>query len=85
MVKRSDKTGDFSCLFCLKLSYCDHTDNIDILRICLGDDVMGERKKKSPFLDKPSGTLPKRDLKDSQLLKMNEKIKENIDKIKKSR
>ncbi|MBI0580696.1 hypothetical protein IEC97_25450 [Neobacillus cucumis] len=46
---------------------------------------MGERKKKSPFLDKPSGTLPKRDLKNSQLLKMNEKIRENLDKIKKSR
>lgn len=46
---------------------------------------MGEKKKKSLFFDKPSGTLPKRDLKDNQLLKMNEKIKENIDKIKKSR
>ncbi|MEH7415360.1 hypothetical protein V7266_08785 [Neobacillus drentensis] len=47
---------------------------------------MGVKKKKSPFLtDKPSGTLPKRDRDESLLLNLNEKIKDNIDKLKKGR
>ncbi|MED4676788.1 hypothetical protein [Bacillus nitratireducens] len=47
---------------------------------------MGEKKKKSPFLtDKPSGTLPKREKGDSLLLNLNKKMKENINKLKKSR
>ncbi|CAM5218306.1 hypothetical protein UACE39S_01003 [Ureibacillus acetophenoni] len=46
---------------------------------------MGEKKKNSPYLGKPSGELPKRDSRESQLLKMSEKIKGNIDKFKKSR
>ncbi|MGW5955749.1 hypothetical protein [Bacillus mycoides] len=47
---------------------------------------MGEKKKKTPFLtDKPSGTLPKREKDDSLLLNLNKKIKENINKLKKSR
>jgi hypothetical protein len=46
---------------------------------------MAEKKKKSPFLlDKPS-TTPKRDRKNSQLMKLNDKIKENIDKLKEGR
>ncbi|HWL22392.1 MAG TPA: hypothetical protein VNR38_01335 [Ureibacillus sp.] len=44
-----------------------------------------EKKKISPFLGKPSGELPKRDTKDSQLLKMNKKIKRKIDQFKNSR
>lgn len=52
----------------------------------MGDDAMGEKKKKSPFLmDKPSGTLPKREKDDSLLLNLNRKLKDNIDKLKKSR
>lgn len=47
---------------------------------------MGENKKKSPFLsDKPTGTLPKRDKDDSLLLNLNRKMKDHIDKLKKSR
>lgn len=47
---------------------------------------MGEKKKKSPFLtDKRSGTLPKRDKDDSLLLNLNRKMKDHIDKLKKSR
>ncbi len=54
--------------------------------ICMGDDHVGVRKKKSPFLtDKPSGTLPKRNRDDSLLLNLNTKIKDNIDKLKKGR
>jgi hypothetical protein len=52
----------------------------------VGDDAMGEKKKKSPFLsNKPSGTLPKRDRDDSLLLNLNRKMQVQIDKIKKSR
>lgn len=52
----------------------------------MGEDVMGEKKKKSPFLaDSPSGTLPKRENDDSILLNLNKKMKNTIDKIKKSR
>ena len=47
---------------------------------------MGEKKKKSPFLtDKSSGTLPKRDKDDSLLLNLNRKMKDHIEKLKKSR
>jgi hypothetical protein len=52
----------------------------------MGDDAMGEKKKKSPFLsNKPSGTLPKRDKDDSLLLNLNRLMKVHIDKLKKSR
>jgi hypothetical protein len=52
----------------------------------LGDDPMGEKKKKTPFLkEKPSGTLPKRDQENSLLLNLNKKMKDNIDKLKKSK
>ncbi|WP_342543701.1 hypothetical protein MHH33_09465 [Paenisporosarcina sp. FSL H8-0542] len=47
---------------------------------------MGEEKKKTTFLtDKPSGTLPKREKDESYLLNLNKKMKDNINKIKKSR
>ena len=47
---------------------------------------MGENKKKNPFLtDKPTGTLPKRDKHESLLLNLNRKMKDHIDKLKKSR
>ncbi|WP_179865415.1 MULTISPECIES: hypothetical protein [unclassified Bacillus (in: firmicutes)] len=46
---------------------------------------MADKRKKSPYLlDKPS-TAPKRDRSNSQLMKLNEKMKENIHKLKKSR
>jgi hypothetical protein len=52
----------------------------------MGDDAMGEKKQRSPFLtNKPSGTLPKRDKDDSLLLNLNRKMKDHIDKLKKNR
>lgn len=46
---------------------------------------MGEKKKKSPFLtDKPS-SVPKRDKSNDPLLRLNEKMKNNINKLKNSR
>ena len=53
----------------------------------MGDDgALGENNKKSPFLkDKPSGTLPKREIADSLLLNFPRKLKDQIDKVKKSR
>ena len=53
----------------------------------MGDDnALGDNNKKIPFLtDKPSGTLPKRQMADNLLLNLNRKLKNNIDKLKKSR
>lgn len=50
------------------------------------DDAMREKKKKHPFLtNKPTGTLPKREKDNSLLLNLNKEMKDNIDKLKKSR
>jgi len=52
----------------------------------MGDDDVSVRKKKSPFLvEKPSGSLPKRDKDHSLLLNLHKKMKDNIDKLKKGR
>ncbi|WP_179887041.1 hypothetical protein [Bacillus sp. AFS088145] len=46
---------------------------------------MNDKKQKSPFLtNKPTGTLPKRNIENSLLLNLNRKIKDEIDKFKKN-
>jgi len=53
----------------------------------MGDgDTMKEKKKEKTFLtDKPTGTLPKREKDNSLLLNLNKEMKNNIDKLKKSK
>jgi hypothetical protein len=49
------------------------------------DDVLSDKKQKSPFLtNKPTGTLPKRSKENSLLLNFNRKIKDEIEKFKKT-
>ncbi|MGF2616317.1 hypothetical protein FZC84_00855 [Rossellomorea vietnamensis] len=48
--------------------------------------MMKEKQKGNPFvLYKPSGTVPKRSLKDNQLLILNNKVKEQLNKLKQGR
>ncbi|WP_162785145.1 hypothetical protein [Bacillus sp. P14.5] len=47
---------------------------------------MKEKQRKNPFvLDNPSGAVPKRSLKGNQLLILNNKMKEQLNKLKQGR